>query len=73
MTTTNLSNRFTGELDLEENVALLRVLLSAQQPFLPVVARCCALIKFFLIGLDLAYLAAGGIVLPLARLRPSGE
>ena len=62
-----------GALDAVENVALIRVLLGAQQAFLPALARWCALVKFLLVGLGLAYVAGGSIPLLLARSRRSRQ
>ena len=62
-----------GVLDAVENVALIRVLLGAQQAYLPVLARWCALVKFLLVGLGLVYVASGGVKLLLARRRSPQE
>jgi len=49
-------------LDAVENYALIRLLLGSQQKLYPSMAWGCALIKFTLVGMGLAYLLVGFIL-----------
>ncbi|HEY42382.1 MAG TPA: hypothetical protein G4O11_00155 [Anaerolineae bacterium] len=56
-----------GLLDMVENYALIRVLLGSQREIWPMVAKWCALPKFLIVALGLAYILIGGVVSLLAR------
>ena len=51
-----------GLLDVIENVALIQVLLGSSSESWPVLARWCAAGKFAIVGLGLAYVVIGGVV-----------
>ncbi|MCF7823334.1 MAG: hypothetical protein K9N35_04105 [Candidatus Marinimicrobia bacterium] len=55
-------------LDVIENIALIKLLTGSQSEFLPILARWCALPKFFLIILALIYVILG--IYP-AMIRPT--
>ncbi len=54
-------------LDATENYGLIRVLLGSQNPTWPVVSRWCALLKFSIVGIGLAYVVLGATVALGAR------
>lgn len=54
-------------LDALENYALIRVLLGSQAKSWPVVARWCAIPKFVIVGIGLAYVVIGGLVVLIAK------
>ena len=56
-------------LDMFENYALIRVLLGSQREMWPMVAKWCALPKFLLVALGLAYIVIGGVVSLFSRQR----
>jgi hypothetical protein len=56
-----------GLLDMVENYALIRVLLGSQREMWPMVAQWCALPKFLIVVLGLAYILIGGVVSLLER------
>ena len=49
-----------GLLDAVENVAMIQLLRGSQNPKLPLIARWCAIPKFAVVGLGLAYVLFGG-------------
>jgi hypothetical protein len=51
-----------GAFDFVENYGLIRMLIGEGKPWWPTIAYWCAVIKFILVGLGLAYLVVGFIV-----------
>jgi hypothetical protein len=54
-------------LDALENYALIRVLLGSLAEFWPLVARWCAIPKFVIVGIGLAYVVIGGLAALMAK------
>jgi hypothetical protein len=48
-------------LDCVENYALIQILLGAQQEVLPVIAAWCAVPKFAIVGVGIAYVLVGAV------------
>jgi hypothetical protein len=57
-----------GLLDAVENVALIRLLVGSVSEALPLLARCCAILKFAVVAAGLLYVLGGAVVLTAFRL-----
>ena len=55
-------------LDAVENTALILLLLNLQRPWLPAVARTCAIIKFTIVGAGFVYIGCGLIMIGVRKL-----
>jgi hypothetical protein len=62
-----------GLLDALENVALIRILLGSPSTAWPAVARWCAIPKFLVVAVGLAYVLVGTVVALASRGRRGGE
>jgi hypothetical protein len=63
-------------LDAIENAALINLLFDSQHDFWPTIARYCALVKFGIVGLGLAYILSGTlfmIIMNVLHFRKSKE